>query len=67
MLACTGTPVDTADPAATPRSAGPLELVEILDLNGHVTTKGMDVAADGRVFVWNYNQDDLEVWDGSSL
>jgi len=67
LLACTASEsIDSAD-SGTPVTAGPLELVETLDLNGTVTTKGMGIASDDTVFVWNYNQDQLEVWDGTAL
>ena len=68
LTACISTP-DTAAPSDTGEAitAGPMALETILDLDGTVTTKGMDVADDGRIFVWNYNQDDLEVWDGTEL
>jgi hypothetical protein len=67
LLACTAP--DTADTGGTADTvtAGPLLLDAVLDLNATVATKGMDIADDGRVFVWNYNQDDLEVWDGADL
>ncbi len=45
-----------------------LVLDSILDINGVVTTKGMDVTANGStVYLWNYNQDNLEFWDGAAL
>lgn len=52
----------TGDPPA-----GALELDSILETNAVVATKGMDVDALGTVFLWNYNQDDLERYDGMML
>ena len=46
---------------------GELVLDTVLDINAVVTTKGMDVDDAGRVLLWNYNQDQLEVYDGASL
>ncbi|MEM7152394.1 MAG: hypothetical protein AAF799_06095 [Myxococcota bacterium] len=40
--------------------SGQLELDTIIDVNSVVSTKGMDVGAGGEIFLWNYNQDDLE-------
>jgi len=54
----------TGEPAPP---SGRLELDTILDTNAVVATKGMDVDADGNVFIWNYNQDNLERWDGATL
>lgn len=53
---------DTEDPPL-----GSLELESILDTNAVVATKGMDVDSLGNVFLWNYNQDDLERYDGMVL
>lgn len=54
---------DTGEPPPT----GELQLDTILETNAVVATKGMDVDAGGDVWIWNYNQDNLERWDGRTL
>ena len=50
-----------------PEPSGALVLDEILDINAVVATKGMDVDDAGRVYLWNYNQDQLEVYADGTL
>lgn len=76
LAACTGkSPTPDSDsslgdssPTDTGTPPSSLTLERILDINGVVTTKGMDVSPDGSsVFLWNYNQDQLERWDEGGL
>jgi hypothetical protein len=83
LVACTGgtdTMVDSSPDSAadtdtdtdsdTAPDLPPVALVlgETLDTNEVVATKGMDVTADGSVvYLWNYNQDILDRWDGVEL
>lgn len=55
----------TGDTEGSP--SGILELESVLDINAVVATKGMDVDSQGNVFLWNYNQDNLERYDGAML
>ncbi|MCO4744302.1 MAG: hypothetical protein KC912_05900 [Proteobacteria bacterium] len=66
LVACTADEAmdDSDDVGVLPAT---LTLVETLDTNAVVATKGLDVAPNGHVLLWNYNQDTLERWDGSAL
>ncbi len=68
----TDTDVDTdVDTDADTDTSSPelaFALDAILDVNAVVATKGLDVTEDGsRVYLWDYNQDQLQVWDGAAL
>ncbi|TNE85348.1 MAG: hypothetical protein EP330_26185 [Deltaproteobacteria bacterium] len=65
LAACTGTADDALDTGPLPLVAP--TLAETLDVNGVVTTKGLGVDALGDVWLWNYNQDQLEVWRDGAL
>lgn len=66
LLGCAGPSDDSGETAELAQPA-PLSMVSLMDINAVVATKGMDVADDGTVWLWNYNQDELQSWDGNEL
>lgn len=57
-----GSSSDTGEPGS-----GLLILDSIHDVNTVVANKGLDIDADGALWIWNYNQDNLERFDDRGL
>lgn len=66
-MACTAPTTDTAQDSGPQAGPVTLELVEVVDINAVVATKGMDTRDGEQVYLWDYNQDQLQRWAGGQL